>query len=268
VTWEKTNCDGDYDDPYYLSYFTESLSRFSSSPRRADESHYIDVPDFEGRGLENRFTDSHLVYAGRKNRRSYARNKPVQESRAIAIPAGNPEKSVEINLPHEVIRAERLGDDIVLTGHHKNKGLYLSLLKLDEAPRRADTLFIDGRYESEGRSHAFNGVTYSDGSGLMGLPTSLRVKDSRRNYWRSKPILGHGKDAVHPDYECEVSCVDWYGNTRPVFLNGRIFALIGTELIEAQHSGSRMQELKRLDISAPLHPDGALKIAQFSPQNF
>jgi len=146
------------------------------------------------------------------------------------------------------------------------------------------TLFIDGRYESEGRSHAFNGITSPDGSSLMGLPTSQRIKDSRRNYWRSQgsdvsfisanpsgalesagPILGKGEDAVHPDYECEVSCVDWYGNTRPVFLKGRAFALIGTELIEARKSGAGMLELTRLDISAPLKPNQNLKTAQYSP---
>ena len=31
---------------------------------------------------------------------------------------------------------------------------------------------------------------------------------------------------------CEVSCVDWYGNTRPIFLKGRVFALMGSEIRE------------------------------------
>jgi len=274
LAWDKTDCYL-YDDnnTQYLSYFTSKLTSLSDSPRPAKEAHYTDVPNFEGRGLENRFTDTHLVYGGRRGWSSYADLKTEQALPATVIPANAPENSVQIDMTHAVIRAERLGDDIVLTGHHKNKGLYLSLLKMGETPRRADTLFIDGRYESEGRSHAFNGVTYPDGSSLMGLPTSIRVKDSRRNYWRSKgsdvsfisanangslanpgPILGGGEEAVHPDYECEVSCVDWYGNTRPVFLNGRIFALIGTELVEAAHSGARMQELNRLNLSAPLAP--------------
>jgi hypothetical protein len=32
--------------------------------------------------------------------------------------------------------------------------------------------------------------------------------------------------------ECETSCYDWYGNTRPIFLGGRAFALMGSELAE------------------------------------
>jgi hypothetical protein len=32
--------------------------------------------------------------------------------------------------------------------------------------------------------------------------------------------------------QCETSCVDWYGNTRPSFLGQRLFALMGSELVE------------------------------------
>ena len=31
---------------------------------------------------------------------------------------------------------------------------------------------------------------------------------------------------------CETSCTDWYGNTRPIFLRERVFALMGSELAE------------------------------------
>ena len=37
-----------------------------------------------------------------------------------------------------------------------------------------------------------------------------------------------------PAIACEVSCIDWYGNSRPIFTDGRIFALTGTELIEGR----------------------------------
>lgn len=69
-------------------------------------------------------------------------------------------------------------------------------------------------------------------------------------------MAGSEEDSVHPDYVCEMSCVDWYGNTRPVFLNGRVFALLGTELLEAQMNGTNIRELSRIDLSAPLadHP--------------
>jgi hypothetical protein len=45
---------------------------------------------------------------------------------------------------------------------------------------------------------------------------------------------GDDDDDGIPGYECEVSCVDWYGNSRPIFTDGRIFALSGSELIEGR----------------------------------
>ena len=260
--------------PIYL-ISEEAFRDFLPRPPRADGMHYTDVPDFKGGGLENRFTDTHLVYAGRKYRWSGAHTQDNGPRNATVIADANPNQATQIELPHGVIRTERLGNDIVLTGHRKDQGLYMSLLRLDETPRRTDTLLIEGRYESEGRSHAFNGITYPNGSALMGLPTSRRVRDSGRAYWRSQgsditfmqadpdgklsdagSMAGGEEDSVHPDYDCEMSCVDWYGNTRPIFLNGRVFALLGTELLEAQMNGTNIRELSRIDLSAPLadHP--------------
>ena len=33
------------------------------------------------------------------------------------------------------------------------------------------------------------------------------------------------------------SCVDWYGNARPIFLGDRMFALLGYELVEGRRAG-------------------------------
>jgi hypothetical protein len=52
-----------------------------------------------------------------------------------------------------------------------------------------------------------------------------------------------------PGYQCEVSCVDWYGNSRPIFTDGRIFALSGTELIEGRIAYGQILEVQRLNIA-------------------
>ena len=57
---------------------------------------------------------------------------------------------------------------------------------------------------------------------------------------------------THPDYDCEVSCIDWYGNSRPVFLAGRIFGLMGTSLVEARIDAGQIKEIARIDLTAPL----------------
>ena len=52
------------------------------------------------------------------------------------------------------------------------------------------------------------------------------------------------------DYRCEVSCIDWYGNSRPIFTRGRIFALMGTDLVEGRMDRGRIAELARVDLTA------------------
>jgi hypothetical protein len=48
------------------------------------------------------------------------------------------------------------------------------------------------------------------------------------------------------DDNCRASCVDWYGNARPLFLRGRVFALLGYELVEGTLDNGRMKELRRV----------------------
>lgn len=38
----------------------------------------------------------------------------------------------------------------------------------------------------------------------------------------------------NPNCNCEMSCLDWYGNARPIFYQGRGFALIGREFAEGR----------------------------------
>jgi len=45
--------------------------------------------------------------------------------------------------------------------------------------------------------------------------------------------------------DCQASCMDWYGNARPLFLRGRIFALLGYELVEGAVTDGALRELRR-----------------------
>ena len=51
------------------------------------------------------------------------------------------------------------------------------------------------------------------------------------------------------DDGCKASCVDWYGNARPVFLRGRIFALLGYEIVEGRITGAGIEEVRRASFS-------------------
>ena len=190
---------------------------------------------------------------------------------AFVVPIDRPQAARPIEVRHTVIRAEQVGTDIVLTGYRDRGGLIVSLIDLDGPPRLASQTRLEGRYESEGRSHAFNSLVEADGGGLMGVPTVPRVDESGRYWWRSRASdlsflqfdadgqvapLGelarrfeYSEDGDVPGYQCEVSCIDWYGNSRPIFTGGRIFGLSGTELIEGRVEQGRIREVQRLNIA-------------------
>jgi hypothetical protein len=188
----------------------------------------------------------------------------------VALPLANPANAAQVPAPHNIIRLERAGNNAALTGYRTDRGLSVSVLELDGAPRIVSTQVLDGRYESEGRSHAFNALVGADDAGVMGLPTVTRTWEGGRWWFRSRASdisyltvnsagrLGWAgqlvarEDAQHPDYRCEVSCVDWYGNTRALFIGSRVFGLSGTELIEGALANGRIRETRRLNLSAPI----------------
>ena len=105
---------------------------------------------------------------------------------------------------------------------------------------------------------------------MIGLPTVLQQWEAGRLVWRSDSsdlsYVHVAKDASlrsagtlkgadgepDPSYECEVSCIDWYGNSRPIFTLGRIFALSGTSVVEGELRDEHVSELRRVDLTKAL----------------
>ena len=269
------------DESQALSYVSLGLDRFAPELRQVAATAYTPMPQVSG-SIENRFTDAYLVYGGREGYSGYPPEEGLRDpSRVYAVPIDRPRNAHQLHVRHNLMRVERAGDNIVLTGYESNAGLDLSVVDLRAAPRVAATTRLEGRYESEGRSHAFNSLVDQDGSGLMGLPTVERRWDSGRWWWRSRAsdvsylsVDSSGQltslgaletsrkgnwneewrvedDSPANGYSCEVSCIDWYGNSRPIFTDGRVFGLTGTELVEGRLAGGRISEVQRLDITRP-----------------
>ena len=102
---------------------------------------------------------------------------------------------------------------------------------------------LQGMSEGESRSHGF---FYKPDANAFGLPV-VSPGGTRPNQWYSSGLANvaffdvSSTGAIAPlgaiassgvEGTCETSCVDWYGNTRPIFLKGRVFALMGSELRE------------------------------------
>jgi hypothetical protein len=268
AVWVDARCDLPDDLP--VRFLSAPLTAFSTRPQALLRHQFTPLPSVGGRGIENRFTAGHLVYGGRGERSSYAfEGAGSRTGRVVAAPSNMPSAAVMLEAPHEIIRIESIGENAVLTGYSNADALSISVLDLRATPRISDTVHLPHRYESEGRSHAFNFTIGADGAGLMGLPTAQAQWRSGRWVWDSESsdvsflsltstgrltslgALLTRRNAVHGSYRCEVSCIDWYGNTRPIFVNGRVLALSGVELIEGTVENAQIVERRSVNLSAP-----------------
>ena len=110
--------------------------------------------------------------------------------------------------------------------------------------------------QGETRTHGFFYRPIGEGEGLLGLPVlSAGGRRSGGVYWggggaasvlflrqRRLDFTALGELVAQPatgprEDGCKASCVDWYGNARPIFLDGRVFALLGYELVEGDLVG-------------------------------
>jgi hypothetical protein len=83
----------------------------------------------------------------------------------------------------------------------------------------------------------------------MASDVSFVTADSALNLVPADRLEARPDASVGDGYVCEVSCYDWYGNARPIFFRGRIFALTGREMIEGTLAGGRVVEIARLNLT-------------------
>ncbi len=102
---------------------------------------------------------------------------------------------------------------------------------------------------------------------MLGLPISVPMRAGYQHLFESSAAIVFLKnDALHfeemgeleaqpkgaKDDGCRASCVDWYGNSQPLFLRGRIIALLGYEMVEGALEKGRIYETRRVDYASSL----------------
>ncbi len=175
----------------------------------------------------------------------------------------------QLQLGHLVERIDVLGEGAIVVGSSQSnlgdtniEDLGLSSIALGSSPRVVDTYVEPDALQGETRSHAYG---YSDALRLVGLPIvglgSAEQAGTARTLFldvgTDLSLRRAGDLAADPrTASCADSCYDWYGNARPIFYDGRIFALMGYELVEgqAQQSGDQrwVQEIGRTAFSTLL----------------
>ena len=234
------------------------LASFSDGRDSAPASSYKALPGGGGYGLQNRYVGSYLLYGnpGNPGRRKADQAWPRQPLYAVRwADAGSVQA---LSLPHGVERIEALGNDAVVIGA-QGRDLHFSTIGLGAQAAIATRYIRADAAQGESRSHGFFYKPQAAGEGVIGLPIlgvderpGLNKPAASVLYLRNSGLtlteLGAlaARPGQAPDDGCRASCVDWYGNARPLFLQGRVFALLGYELVEGALRDGQIREVRRI----------------------
>ena len=248
------------------------LAAFSDGHAAAQREHYRKLPGPASHALQNRFVGDWLLWGGGAQRAWALRY--AADGEPIALEPG-----------HGIERIEAMGRHALLVGN-VGEDLHFSSVRLTaDAARIADRFVQAGARQGETRTHGFFFQPSGSEEGLLGLPVLRPEAPGRYGvygggqgsaavlYLRQRELAFEplGQLQAQPqaarDDGCKASCVDWYGNARPIFLGARVFALLGYELVEGQLQRGgwreRIEERRRISFA----PMALARDGRYSPFN-
>jgi Beta propeller domain len=232
-----------------------AVGDFGDGSRSADATKYRELPSDSNGVFHNRFVGNHLLY-GVGNGWLYPR---TASSTIYVVPCKGGE-IVGLGISHRVDRIEPMGGDAVVIGADSTD-LHFDGVSLGSSPRLAQRFVLANAAQGELRSHGFFYSPDGAGSGVLGLPVRnggepgfahlaegsasiLFLRNTNERFEEIGRLASHQTDGADA---CKASCVDWYGNARPIFLGGRTFALLGYELVEGRTGSATMSEVGRIN---------------------
>lgn len=236
------------------------LGLFSDGVPVASASRYTRVPRPDGYSVQNRFVGPWLLYGAGNG--YWQRGNGA--SKLYAYKYATKEEPLTVNLDQGVDRIEAMGSDAVVVGS-RGADLVFSPVELGKDVHARRDYVRHNASQGELRSHGF---FYKPGEkereGFVGLPIRKEgARGSRYLTEGSAAVLFLKNDSLDlselgsldasplsTNHDgCRASCVDWYGNARPIFAKGRVFALMGYELVEGQMSNKTLAEKARLSFA-------------------
>lgn len=238
-------------------------SRFGDGSRPARASDYRWLPGGENSHVDrNRFVNGRLLYSLRQWNRGGANAQLI----VAPLDDGAP---VIFDMPDGLDRLEQIGQDALAVGG-RDAAVFTTIdLSSGALPFIGDRYVQSNAREAEARSHAFfyrpDADSRDGANGVLGLPVlrNVRAEGAGRGWVAAADMLflrrgdrvlrDFGRltatPSAQPDDGCQASCVDWYGNARPIFLRQRVFALLGYELVEGDASGQAIREVRRVSFA-------------------
>lgn len=237
-----------------LALMSVPLAGFEDGLGSAPRSAFTPLPGVVGYATQNRFVGEHVLFG------SYA----DPERLLYVHPYARQGETARVRLAHGAQRIEAIGARAVAIGA-SDEGLTFSAIDLAGTPRVAGTYTQASAAQGENRTHGFFYRGASETEGTLGLPVRYPREGRFAEYLHgSAGVLflrvsqGDGVrfDALGTldasgrttEDRCVASCVDWYGNARPIFYRGRVFALLGYELVEGRVEEGRVREIARTNL--------------------
>lgn len=232
------------------------FSSFNDGSGNASSWSYHPLPKPTGYTFQNRFVGKYLLYGT-----GSGWGAPRQNKANLYAVRWTDGETTELALTHGVDRIEALGSDAIVVGTD-GQDLHFSAVRLGESPEVADEFIRKGASQGELRSQGFFYKPDGENSGVLGLPISVPGRSGYQHLFQGSAAilflrnqnlhfeelgeLGADSDKAVDD-KCRASCVDWYGNSRPLFVRGRVLALLGYEIVEGSLKDGRLHELRRIN---------------------
>ena len=243
--------------PGDLALLRVPLSMFGDGSQVAQAAQYRPLrTQHRVYGVQNRYVGDWLIVGGGW---SWEHGDTARYERTVhAIRYGSQTGFVDVPVDHEIERIEALGWDALVVGNDGDD-LHFSSLRLDTGLQPVGRFVLAKAAQGDQRTHGFFYRPTRENEGVIGLPVVARLSETRQQasvmYLRNRDLqlgeLGRLDAHARADAEdgCKASCVDWYGDARPIFIGQRVFALMGYELVEGVYAGDRIVERRRVDFS-------------------
>jgi hypothetical protein len=243
-----------------LALLRVPLASFSDGRDAAPADAYRALPKPAGYALQSRYVGAYLLYGAGTG---WHRPQPTTQSQVYAVRYASGD-AYALPLVHAVDRIEALGSNALVAGSD-GRDLHLTSVRLARIPVAVDRYIRKDAAQGETRSHGFFYKPETDLDGLLGLPIVGGDERGTRHLRKTSPALLYlrnrglslsalGTLDAHPGEAdrndgCRASCVDWYGNSRPLFLRERVFALMGYELVEGKVGEKSITEVRRVSFA-------------------
>ena len=267
-----------------LALLRVPLAAFGDGRGAAQREHYRSLPGTAGPLVQNRFVGDWLVWGSRQSGRGPGPG-AASNPTAWALRFADKAEATALRPGHDVERIEALGQHAVLVGN-AGADLNFSSVRLGRnMAALAGRHVMAGARQGEARTHGFFYRSTAVDRGLLGLPVLGDLAGRREGvyagaqgsaavvYLRQQDLaftaLGelHARAPLARDDACKASCVDWYGNARPIFLGERVFALLGYELVEAHLVNGAWRESLEERRRISFAPGADTRNGRYSPFN-